>query len=210
MSTTLARACPHGNDLSQVNITLWQYPSGFSALLANPIQSSASIPGSLSPHSVPHLLGMSFTAVPQEVLSSNSWTTPKLILKFRVQNSASCLPRPSQDPQLSHFVVSSNWYSVQSSGNPSPSHPCLFSVNQRSFSQTRMLFCCVSVIMIMSPVSDWTWISSWLLPRLCRVMARHLRKVCECPHFWAGMWKVPLVVFPLVSLLHLQLLLLYF
>lgn len=140
----LARACPHGSDFSQVNATLWQYPSIFSALLANPIQPSAFIPDSLPPHCVSHLLGMSFMAVPQEVVSSNALTTPKPVLKFRVQTFASCLPRLSQDPKLRHFMISSNWYSVQSSGNPSPPHPCLSSVNQWSFFQSHVLFYCVS------------------------------------------------------------------
>lgn len=120
------------------------------------------------------------------------------------QMFASCLPRLSQDPKLGHFRMSSNWYFVQSSGIPFLSPPCSSSVNQWPFFPVMHVF----LIMVMSQITELTWISSWLLPKLCTVVDRHLRKVSEGPPLRAGMWKVPLV-FLCVWFLHLQLLLLY-
>lgn len=164
MSITLARACRHSNDFSQMNVTLWQHPWVFSALLANPIQSSASVPDSACHASwaCPSWLH------PQRFCLAIPWLHRSPLAGSESRPLLSCLPRLSQGPKLSHFVVSWNWYSVQSSGNPSPSHPCLFSVNQWSFFQSHMLFDYISVIMSLS--FDWTWISSWLLLKLCTVV----------------------------------------
>lgn len=111
---------------------------------------------------------------------------------------------PSQDLILGHFRISSNWYFVQSSGiRPFLNLAVSLQISGPSFQS------CTS-FHDHSHVTDY-WINLiffWLLPKLCTVVERHLRKVAEDLPLRAGMCKVPLV-FPCVWLLHLQLLLLY-
>lgn len=64
--------------------------------------------------------------------------------------------------------------------------------------------------MIMSQISDWTWISlPDLLPQLCAVRTGTEESVWM-PLLLSRKGQAPVVVFPLASLLHLQVLLLYF